>query len=129
VRDSDYGGFIWAPSDPLLDRWRELYHDVWSHNGADADAGRSLLRWAQTAGFTEIRATSATWTFADPESRQWWGELWAERMTSSSLAEQALEYRLSSLDELEAIGIAWRRWFKQDDAFFVVVHAELIARR
>src|SRR5689334_16747410 len=109
VRDSDYGGFVWAPSDPLLDRWMQLYHDVCRRNGADADAGRSLLGWARTAGFTEIQATSSTWTFADPGSRQWWGGLWADRVVSSSLAEQALDYGLSSRDELEAIAAAWRR--------------------
>ena len=38
VRDGDYGGFVWAPADPLLDRWMQLYHDVCRHNGADADA-------------------------------------------------------------------------------------------
>ncbi len=129
VRDSDYGGFVWAPSDPLLDRWMQLYHDVCRRNGADADAGRSLLGWARTAGFTEIQATSSTWTFADPSSRQWWGGLWADRVVSSSLAEQALDYGLSSRDELEAIAAAWRRWLEQDDGFFIVVHAELIARR
>src|SRR5699024_10646389 len=25
VRESDYHGFVWAPADPLLDRWLELY--------------------------------------------------------------------------------------------------------
>src|SRR5690242_20048337 len=40
VRDSDYGGFVWAPTDPLLDRWMQLYHDVCRRNGADADAGQ-----------------------------------------------------------------------------------------
>jgi SAM-dependent methyltransferase len=129
VRDSDYGGFVWAPSDPLLDRWMTLYHDVCYHNGADADAGRSLLGWAQTAGFTDIQPTSSTWTFAEPASRQWWGELWADRVVSSSLAEQAMEYGLSSRNELKAIAAAWRRWLEQDDAFFIVVHAELTARR
>ena len=74
----DYGAFAWAPSEPLLDRWMELYHDVCWHNGADADAGRRLLGWAQAAGFTEIQPTSSTWTFADPDSRRWWGEGWAE---------------------------------------------------
>ena len=48
VRDSDYGGFVWAPSNRLLDRWMQLYHDVCRHNGCDADgvarAGRRLLR-------------------------------------------------------------------------------------
>ena len=129
VRDSDYGGFVWAPADPLLDRWMQLYHDVCRHNGADADAGRSLLGWAQTAGFTEIQPSSSTWTFAEPESRRWWGELWADRVVSSSLAEQAVEYGLSNRDELEAIAAAWRQWLEQDDGFFIVVHAELIARR
>ena len=129
VRDGDYGGFVWAPSDPLLDRWMELYHDVCRHNGADADAGRRLLGWAQAAGFTEIHPSSSTWTFADAASRQWWGELWADRVVSSSLAEQAVDYRLSSRDELEAIAEAWRHWLDQDDGFFVVLHVELIARR
>jgi hypothetical protein len=45
------------------------------------------------------------------------------------LAEQAVDYGLSSRDELEAIAAAWRHWLAQDDGFFVVVHAELIARR
>jgi len=129
VRDGDYGGFVWAPSDPLLDRWMELYHDVCRRNGADADAGRRLLGWAQAAGFTEIHPSSSTWTFADPESRQWWGEGWADRIVSSSVAEQAVQYGLSSRDELEAIAEAWRRWLDQDDGIFIVVHAELIAHR
>ncbi|MGN6869957.1 MAG: methyltransferase domain-containing protein [Solirubrobacteraceae bacterium] len=129
VRDGDYGGFVWAPPEPLLDRWLELYHDVCGHNGADADAGRRLLGWAQAAGFTEIHPSSSTWTFAEPESRRWWGGLWAERITSSSVAEQAVEYGLSSPDELEAIAAAWRRWLEHDDGFFVVLHGELIARR
>ena len=129
VRDSDYGGFVWAPADPLLDRWMQLYHDVCRHNGADADAGRSLLGWAQTAGFTEIAAEQLDVDVRRAESRRWWGELWADRVVSSSLAEQAVEYGLSSHPELEAIAAAWRQWLEQDDGFFVVVHAELIARR
>lgn len=129
VRDGDYGGFVWAPSDPLLDRWLELYHDVCHHNRADPDAGRHLLGWAQAAGFTEIQPNSSTWTFAEPESRRWWGELWAERVTSSSFAEQAVEYGLSRPAELDSLAAAWRRWLEHDDGFFVVLHGELIARR
>jgi SAM-dependent methyltransferase len=129
VRDSDYGGFVWAPADPLLDRWMQLYHDVCRRNGADADAGRHLLGWATAAGFDDIVATSSTWTFADAESRQWWGGLWAERITRSSLAEQAVNYELSTEDELEAMSGSWLRWADQDDAFLAVLHVELIARR
>jgi ubiquinone/menaquinone biosynthesis C-methylase UbiE len=129
VRDSDYGGFVWAPADPALDHWMKLYHDVCSRNGADADAGRHLLAWAQAAGLREIEPSSSTWTFADDSSRSWWGELWAERVTHSAFAQQAVEYGLSSEQELRSISAAWRRWAQRDDAFFVVLHAELIARR
>ena len=74
--------FAWAPSDPRLDRWMELYHQVTRRNGAEADAGRHLLGWVQRAGFEDVEATSSTWTFADDESRHWWGGLWAERVDS-----------------------------------------------
>ena len=30
ARDSDYGAFTWAPADPMLDRWLELYFAVTS---------------------------------------------------------------------------------------------------
>ncbi len=95
VRDGDYAAFVWAPDDPLLDRWNELYHALSAHNGAEADAGRYLLGWVQEAGFTEVRATSSTWTFADPERRAWWGNMWADRVEQSAYAEQALAYGLS----------------------------------
>ena len=129
VRDSDYGGFIWAPSDRMLDRWMQLYHDVCRRNGADADAGRYLVGWVRAAGFTEIEPSSSTWTFADARDRSWWGELWGERVLKSSFAEQAVEYGLSTREELSAISRSWRWWAEQADGFFVVLHAELIASR
>jgi len=128
ARDSDYAAFVWAPGDPLLDRWNELYHSITARNGAEADAGRYLLGWAQAAGFTEVEAGSATWTFADPERRVWWGSLWADRVEQSAFASQALEYGLSDRDELSAIAGAWRRWAERPDGFFAVLHGEVLAR-
>jgi len=127
VRDSDYGAFIWSPSDPRLDRWMQLYHHVPQHNGAQADAGRWLPAWVAQAGFHDIRTSSSTWTFADPESRAWWGGLWAERVTASSLAEQALAYGLSSEAELADLAAAFESWSADPDALFVVVHVEVLA--
>jgi ubiquinone/menaquinone biosynthesis C-methylase UbiE len=128
VRDSDYATFTWAPDDPVLDRWLALYHEVTERNGAEADAGRYLLGWTQRAGFTDLAATSSTWTFADPDTRAWWGCLWADRAVHSSFAEQALEYGLSEPAELEAIAGAWRRWADQPDGWMVILHAEILAR-
>lgn len=129
VRDSDYAGFVWAPVDPFLDRWMELYHLITRRNGGEADAGRFLLGWVQQAGFVDVVATSSTWTFADPEGRAWWGGLWADRVEQSSFADQAIRYQLSDGDELGAIAAAWRRWAERPDAYFAVLHAEVLARR
>jgi ubiquinone/menaquinone biosynthesis C-methylase UbiE len=129
VRDSDYAAFAWAPLDPLLDRWLELYHQVTRHNQAEPDAGRHLLGWAQQAGLRDIRASSSTWTFADPDSRAWWGGLWAERVQRSAFAEQAVAYGFSDPAELEAISGAWLGWATADDGWFAVLHGEILARR
>lgn len=129
VRDSDYAGFVWAPADPRLDRWLELYHQITRRNGVEADAGRFLLGWVQEAGFVDPVATSSTWTFADPERRAWWGGLWADRVEQSSFAEQAIRYGLSDAAELATIATAWRHWADRPDAYFAVLHAEVLARR
>jgi ubiquinone/menaquinone biosynthesis C-methylase UbiE len=129
VRDGDYGAFVWAPQDPLLDRWREVYDGVTRHNRAEPDAGRHLPAWVRAAGFTELTVSSANWTWSTPDDRTWWGNLWADRTTSSSFGEQALAYGVSDRDELEAIAAAFRRWADEPDGVFVVVNVEVLARR
>jgi SAM-dependent methyltransferase len=126
ARDSDYGAMAWAPASDGLDRWHEVYMAVTERNGADANAGRHLLGWAQAAGLREITYGTSTWTFATPDERSWWAELWADRVVSSSLAEQAVEYGVASVDELADIAAAWHTWASQPDGLFVVVHGEIV---
>jgi SAM-dependent methyltransferase len=128
VRESDYGAFAWAPDDPLLDRWLELYHQVTLANRADADAGRHLPGWFRDAGFGDLAVSSSTWTFSDGDDRAWWGGLWADRVVASAFAGQAIEYGLSTPTELEDIAAAFRRWASADGGVFVVVHVEVLAR-
>jgi ubiquinone/menaquinone biosynthesis C-methylase UbiE len=130
VRDGDYAAMTWAPAEPRIERWLELYHQVTARNGAEADAGRRLLGWAQRAGFTSIEVSSSNWTYADPASRAWWGDLWADRVgqADSALHRQAVEYGLSTPDELADLAAGWRAWAEADDGVFVVVHVEVLAR-
>ena len=129
VRDADFGTFVWSPDDAALDRWLVLYHQVTRRNGARDDLARHLPGLARAAGFAEVRATTSTWTFADPESRAWWGGLWADRVEHSSFGQQACRYGLSDPGELAAIAAAWRRWAAAPDAFFAMLHCEVIATR
>jgi ubiquinone/menaquinone biosynthesis C-methylase UbiE len=128
ARDSDYSAFTWAPSDPMLDRWLELYCEVTSRNGHDACIGPRLLGLAHEAGFSDVEVSSSTWTYADPGSRSWWGGLWADRVRFSRLGEQAQAYELSDEAELSSIASAFERWASSDDGVFVIPHVEILAR-
>lgn len=128
VRDADYGGFVWAPGDPVLDRWLQLYHDITRRNGAQADAGRWLRTWVAAAGFVDIEMSASAWAFSTEDERQWWGGQWADRARYSSFAEQAQSYGLSSASELDDIAAAFERWAATPDATFVLTHVEVLAR-
>ena len=129
VRETDYGGYFWAPVSAALERWMELYHLITERNGADADAGRRLPSWVRQAEFEDVKVSSSTWTFADPEERAWWGGSWADRVRLSSYASQAVEYGLSTAAELDDLAESWREWADTPDAMFVVAHVEVLARR
>jgi len=128
ARDSDYAAFTWHPADEHLTRWLALYHDIARSNGGEPDAGRYLRSWARQAGFTRIDASASAWCFATPEERAWWGGLWAERMTSSAIATQALREGRTTPDDLAAMAEAWRTWAAADDGWFAVLHGEIICR-
>lgn len=127
VRDSDYSCYSFAPVDPRLERWLALYRAVARENGAEPDAGRFLKAWVRAAGFRDVAAGSSTWTFADQQSCAWWGSLWAERCEHSSFGKQAMEYGLSDAAELAFLAAGFRDWGAHPDAFFVVLHGEVLA--
>jgi len=129
VRDADYAAFTWAPAEPALDRWLALYHELTRHNRAEADAGRYLPAWVRAASFDDLVVSSSTWTYATPDDRAWWGGLWADRVTSSAFADQALDAGLADEAELAALAEGWRRWADADDGLFVILHVEVLARR
>ncbi|MEY4579230.1 MAG: hypothetical protein RL701_3933 [Pseudomonadota bacterium] len=128
VRDSDCAAFAWAPADPLLDRWAQLYQQVTRRNHAEPNAGRYLLGWVQAAGFVDIQPSSSTWTYATDELRAWWGDLWAERSLESSFATQAIEYGFADRAELQAVSDAWRRWSREPAGYIMIPHGEILAK-
>jgi ubiquinone/menaquinone biosynthesis C-methylase UbiE len=128
ARDADYAAMVWYPADPRLDEWLSMYEGVARSNDAEPSAGRHLLAWAHTAGLAEVESSASTWCFATPEDRAWWGGLWADRVTQSSLARQAVERGLATRDRLVELAQGWRTWAEHPDGWFVVVHGEILAR-
>jgi ubiquinone/menaquinone biosynthesis C-methylase UbiE len=128
VRDADYAGFIWYPNLPALDHWRDLYDKAARANGGEPDAGRRLLSWAQDAGFDDITPTASAWCFATPEERDWWGNMWADRITESALARQLADSGMATIAELGEIASAWREWAAARDGWLAVLHGEVLCR-
>ncbi|MGH3871605.1 MAG: methyltransferase domain-containing protein [Pseudonocardiaceae bacterium] len=128
ARDADYAAMTWYPPHPGLDRWLDLYQRVARSNRAEPDAGRHLLSWVRAAGFNEITSSASAWCFATPEQRAWWGGLWADRVTSSALATQAVDRNLATRDDLADTALAWHHWAAHNDAWFAVLHGEVLCQ-
>ena len=116
VRDADFHGMSWYPAIPELDEWMELYQRIARRNGAEPDAGRRLVSWAQAAGFTDVAPTSSNWLYATGQQRRWQARVWGERVLHSAFADQALEYGFANaggpgpdLGGLAPLGIHGRR--------------------
>jgi 2-polyprenyl-3-methyl-5-hydroxy-6-metoxy-1,4-benzoquinol methylase len=128
VRDADYAAMTWHPASDGLTRWLELYRAVARSNDAEPDAGRRLKAWALAAGLSDVTASASTWCFADPAEVAWWSGLWADRVTESGLAQQAVARGLAAESDLADLAAAWRAWGAEPAAWFTVVHGELLAR-
>lgn len=128
VRDADYAAFAWAPTDPRLDRWLELYRDEARRLGGEPDAGRHLHRWALDAGFADVRSGADIWCFSTPEDRAWWARTWAQRIRESDLAARAIAGGRTDDAELAALADAFLAWADDPAAWFVVPHGQVLAR-
>lgn len=128
ARDADYAGFVWHPQPPALDRWLDLYQRAARANGGEPDAGRYLLSWAQQAGFDDITPTASMWCFATPDTRDWWGGMWADRILHSALARQLVDSKLASTADLDEIAAAWRDWATAEDGWLGIPHGEILCR-
>jgi SAM-dependent methyltransferase len=128
ARDADYAAMTWFPQLPGLDAWLDLYHRVARGNGAEPDAARRLLSWCRSAGFDDVTGTASAWCFASGPDRDWWAGLWRDRVRMSSFATQAVERGFATERTLESIAQAWTDWATTPDAWFAVLHGEVLCR-
>ncbi|MFI1677542.1 MULTISPECIES: class I SAM-dependent methyltransferase [unclassified Streptomyces] len=129
VRDADYEAMTWHPRTPVMDEWLDLYRQVARANGGEPDAGRRLKSWALEAGFTDVTATADTWCYSSEDERAWWSGLWADRTVESAYAERAVAGGHTDAERLRAIAGAWREWGAREDAWFAVLHGEVLCRK
>ncbi|EEA26653.1 hypothetical protein TMatcc_005070 [Talaromyces marneffei ATCC 18224] len=127
ARESDYGGFVWHPSIDGLSEWSNLYDRVTRNNGGEPNAGRMLHSWARQAGLADVKCSSSTWCYNTKQEIAWWSDLWAERIVASSFATTAIGAKIATKDGLKHLATVWRKWGDEEDAWFNVLHGEIIA--
>ncbi len=129
LRDSDYGTMVHSPVEPAITHWLRLYHNVARANKGEPHAGRFLPSWAHAAGFVNAIVTSSTTTYADPESRQLWGGMWAVRVTDSDFASHAVHGGFAMRSDLTAISAAFQRWTAHPAGFWAYLNTEVLATK
>ena len=107
----------------------QLYRQVARHNGGEPDAGRRLVGWARAAGFASVTASASAWCFADRDDLDWWSGTWADRLARLELRRAGGAPRVHRVPELDGLAQAWRSWAQAPDAWFAILHGELICRR
>ena len=114
----------------VLKDFHDLYLKVARHSGGFPDGGRRVLSWAMKAGFerSAISSSSSVWCYSSPEERRWWSNLWADRLTKSSLAINAIDSGNASQEELERLAEVWHEWGDCDDGFYALLHGEILCR-
>ena len=127
VRDAVYSAMTWFPEPAGMEQWRSVYMATARSNGGEPDAGSRLLSWARAAGFADASASASTWCYATPADRAWQSQTWAQRCLTS-FGPRAVELGLADRADLETMAQAWRQWGDSEDAWFVVVHGEVLAR-
>lgn len=127
VRDAVYSAMTWFPEPAGMEQWRAVYMATARANGGEPDAGSRLLSWARAAGFADASASASTWCYATPADRAWQSQTWAQRCLTS-FGPRAVELGLADGADLETMAQAWRQWGDSEDAWFVVVHGEVLAR-
>ncbi|KIJ23458.1 hypothetical protein M422DRAFT_786168 [Sphaerobolus stellatus SS14] len=129
TREADVSSSVAFPETQGVHRLlHDLYVKVARSIGGEPNAGRCLHFWARKAGFekSQIKSSASVWCFNTPEEISWWGNLWADRIISSSFSNNAIEKGLSTTEELNEISQAWKDWIKEEDAWFTMMHGEII---
>ena len=118
----------WYPESKGLEAWDELSSRMRRAKGGSASPGSWIHAWAAEAGFERerIRKSAGTWCFSSREEREYWGGSMEGRARSSGFRRMAVEEGFASEEALEGMAGAWRAFTEDPDAWFGLLHGEII---
>ncbi len=128
ARHADFGGFLFEPAEPPLDRFVPIFERLMVHNSGDPMAGRHQLRWLREAGFDQpvVSASYDCWTSTPKETRRHAGFL-ADLVGKSAFASQLIEAGLADSATLTRMSESFIAWGRQPHAFAAEAWGEAVA--
>lgn len=128
VAARESASMIWYPENPEINNWLEMTQQMGKAKGGNPHPGRYIHVWAEEAGFdlANIRKSTGSWCFSTPEERKYWGGSMGERVRSSLLAKVAVEEGYATKEELERISKGWREFVEDEQAWFGLLHGEIL---
>jgi SAM-dependent methyltransferase len=124
LRDADWGGDLFVPTTPLLERWWELRVRVRRHTGGDPFMGRHLRRLLLEAGFARAEARASAPHAGSPgETRRHAAFLKAQL---GGFARTALAQGWLDQPTADAVAAEMDAWAERPDAFYASLYCETL---
>ncbi|PHH89131.1 hypothetical protein CDD83_6602 [Cordyceps sp. RAO-2017] len=121
----------WSPASEPLEAWFRLKATVAAAKGGNPSPGGRIHVWAQQAGFARERIvrSAGAWCFSSDEEREYWGGSMGSRARSSGFVKTALEGGYATEEELERMAQGWDAFVKDPDAWFGLLHGQILCRK
>ncbi|KAI5450868.1 hypothetical protein NCC49_002609 [Naganishia albida] len=127
ARESIMETMVAYPSSRGLEAWKEAMQRMHAGRGQHPGAGKALRAWALEIGFEadKLMCSAGTFCYSGKEEREWWGGVWAARCVSDEWKEGMKG--IADEQQLQAFATAWNEWSEKEEAWFGMMHGELLA--
>jgi ubiquinone/menaquinone biosynthesis C-methylase UbiE len=118
----------WYPENPGIAIWRQITETMQRAKGGSPHPGRMIHVWARDAGFehSKIKKSAGAWCFGSDEERAYWGGSMQARAMSSGFAKSAVGEGFAQKDDLEIIAAGWKDFVENQNAWFGLLHGEIL---
>ncbi|KAJ5101331.1 hypothetical protein NUU61_003553 [Penicillium alfredii] len=128
VAARESAGLTWYPDSEGIATWKDMTERMQRGKGGNPHPGRMIHVWAEKAGFSResIKKSAGSWCFSTPDERAYWGGSMEARARSSGFAKTAVEEGFARQEELDMIAAGWRAFVEDEDAWFGLLHGEIL---
>lgn len=126
ARAGDIEAIVFFPDCPAAANSLRLLARLARTQNVEHAAGRRLLRWMREAGFSDVAASASAECATGPDAIPH-AEAWAARLSEPVFIRQATQAGLATAAEIAHMAQAWHEWSRAPDAWYTIVHAEVLA--